>query len=149
MSTLTSKLCCFLSHQIKSIFHSKLAVFLNSFSLPFLFRFKKFRCCIIKLFFYSDIDDCTVGACKNNGTCQDLVNDFRCTCASGFTGKTCSDGKLCTVVIDLIKKCSRNIQIHRTCLFGYAKAQFRKSTILFVENYSTYFSFNVMLVYAL
>ena len=25
----------------------------------------------------------------NNGTCADLVNDFRCTCNTGYTGKRC------------------------------------------------------------
>jgi len=39
----------------------------------------------------NDIDDCAIGPCKNRGTCEDLVNDFKCTCSSGFTGKTCSD----------------------------------------------------------
>lgn len=32
-----------------------------------------------------DIDDC-VGQCKNGATCIDLVNDYHCACAAGYTG---------------------------------------------------------------
>ena len=35
----------------------------------------------------TNINDCSPDPCKNGGTCTDLVNDFSCACASGFTGK--------------------------------------------------------------
>ena len=35
----------------------------------------------------TNINDCSPDPCENNGTCTDLVNDFLCACASGFTGK--------------------------------------------------------------
>ena len=28
-------------------------------------------------------------SCKNNGTCFDLVHDYRCQCPPGFTGRIC------------------------------------------------------------
>ena len=38
---------------------------------------------------YTDIDDCLPSPCENGGTCTDLVDDFSCDCAAGFTGGTC------------------------------------------------------------
>ena len=35
------------------------------------------------------IDDCASNPCVNGGTCEDLVNDYACTCATGFSGKSC------------------------------------------------------------
>ena len=39
--------------------------------------------------FFTDIDDCSPSPCENGGTCTDLVDDFSCDCAAGFTGFTC------------------------------------------------------------
>ena len=40
----------------------------------------------------ADIDDCVGDPCLNGGTCTDLVYDFSCECAAGFTGDTCETG---------------------------------------------------------
>jgi len=46
------------------------------------------------LFCYnSDIDDCAEQPCQNGGNCTDEVNDFRCDCVTGYTGKNCSIGE--------------------------------------------------------
>ena len=37
----------------------------------------------------ANIDDCAGDPCVNGGTCEDLVNDYACTCATGFSGKSC------------------------------------------------------------
>ena len=37
----------------------------------------------------ADIDECASSPCQNGGTCTDLVNDFACTCAPGYTGTVC------------------------------------------------------------
>ena len=34
----------------------------------------------------TNIDDCSPNPCKNEGTCTDMVNDFSCDCADGYTG---------------------------------------------------------------
>ena len=37
-----------------------------------------------------DIDDCgDMNPCLNGGTCNDLHNDFSCSCATGWTGLFC------------------------------------------------------------
>ena len=41
-----------------------------------------------------DIDDCSPNPCANGGTCADMINDYNCNCAPGFTGKNCTVGKL-------------------------------------------------------
>ena len=43
--------------------------------------------------FLLDIDDCSPNPCDNGGTCTDLVNDFKCKCKKGFSGKTCDKRK--------------------------------------------------------
>ena len=40
--------------------------------------------------------NCEVSPCANNGTCEDGLDTFFCYCASGWTGKTCGVGKICT-----------------------------------------------------
>ncbi|XP_053380724.1 protein crumbs-like isoform X2 [Mercenaria mercenaria] len=49
-------------------------------------------------------------ACKNNGTCRGLVNDFVCDCAPGFTGRRCKTN---------IDECESNpCQYNGTCVDG-------------------------------
>jgi len=36
-----------------------------------------------------DEDACTSSPCLNGATCQDLVDDFICTCPHLYTGKRC------------------------------------------------------------
>ena len=33
-----------------------------------------------------NIDDCASTPCENNGTCQDLANDFACSCPEFYKG---------------------------------------------------------------
>ena len=40
-----------------------------------------------------DIIDCHGQPCQNNGTCHDLVNDYRCDCVAGFNGTNCDNSK--------------------------------------------------------
>lgn len=44
-------------------------------------------------FCQTDIDDCSPNNCSHGGTCQDLVNGFKCVCPPQWTGKTCQLGK--------------------------------------------------------
>ena len=52
--------------------------------------------------FFLDIDDCQPQPCQNNGTCYDLVNDYRCECLVGFNGTNCENS---------MKISSRNISL--------------------------------------
>ena len=46
------------------------------------------------LFNISDDDDCAEPyPCLNGGTCLDLINDFECMCAAGFSGTYCHISK--------------------------------------------------------
>lgn len=36
-----------------------------------------------------EINECDSSPCVNNGTCNDLIADFNCTCPANYTGKTC------------------------------------------------------------
>ena len=42
---------------------------------------------------FSDINDCDLHHCQNNGICTDLVNDYRCECVTGFNGTYCEISK--------------------------------------------------------
>lgn len=44
-------------------------------------------------FFCLDVDDCAPNPCNHGGTCQDMVNGFKCHCPSQWTGKTCLIGE--------------------------------------------------------
>lgn len=37
-----------------------------------------------------EADPCSPNPCKNGGTCQNVGGTFKCTCAAGFSGVTCS-----------------------------------------------------------
>ena len=40
-------------------------------------------------------DECASSPCLNGGRCSDLVNNFTCTCAAGYTGTTCAEDITC------------------------------------------------------
>ena len=40
-----------------------------------------------------DINECDSTPCQNKGTCADLLNGYKCSCALGFTGTNCHVGK--------------------------------------------------------
>lgn len=46
-----------------------------------------------KFLSYTDINDCQPDSCENNGTCIDLVNDYRCDCVAGFNGTICENSE--------------------------------------------------------
>ena len=41
----------------------------------------------------TNIDECAGDPCRNGAYCLDGLNSFTCTCAPGFTGKLCENGK--------------------------------------------------------
>ena len=41
-----------------------------------------------------EIDECDSNLCGNGGTCNDYINEFNCTCASGYEGTLCETGNL-------------------------------------------------------
>jgi hypothetical protein len=47
------------------------------------------RCAVL-----ADIDECADAPCQNGGTCTDGVNDYTCTCVTGYSGDMCETSKL-------------------------------------------------------
>ena len=46
----------------------------------------------IRIFSFSDVDECQSSPCLNGATCVDLENGYRCQCAEGWEGDTCDQG---------------------------------------------------------
>ena len=40
----------------------------------------------------ADINECDSNPCVNNGTCNDRINGFNCSCPPGFNGSRCEKG---------------------------------------------------------
>lgn len=41
---------------------------------------------------FVDINECACDPCENDGTCNDIINGYYCTCVNGFTGLSCETG---------------------------------------------------------
>ena len=42
---------------------------------------------------FSEIDECASDPCQNNGTCEDNIGMFNCSCEPGYQGMVCEIGK--------------------------------------------------------
>ena len=40
----------------------------------------------------TDIIECDSKPCLNNAFCEDLINEYRCLCPTGFSGVSCEIG---------------------------------------------------------
>ena len=71
--------------------------FLYNTLLPWLFNGRCWRYGIFitqqMAIFLAAIDFCASSPCKNNGTCHNDTNNFRCTCPPGWAGPTCEISK--------------------------------------------------------
>ena len=46
-----------------------------------------------RYYLLSDINECESNPCENGGVCEDVVDGYLCTCASGYTDTECQIGK--------------------------------------------------------
>ena len=46
-----------------------------------------------------DVNECESNPCTNGATCEDGVNMFTCTCASGFMGGVCEQGMIIFLIL--------------------------------------------------
>ena len=66
-----------------------------------------------------DINECSPSPCENNGTCYDLIAQYKCNCSSNYTGKNCDiridpctalspckNGAVCHVISDFNYTCA-------------------------------------------
>ena len=62
------------------------------------------------------VDHCFSNPCANNGTCNNSLHGYRCSCPEGFTGSLCEEGKtaVCLFVFTrIIEKKTGNIRCWR------------------------------------
>lgn len=46
------------------------------------------------MYFDTDINECESSPCQNDGTCNDQINGYSCTCSDGYNGLLCENGML-------------------------------------------------------
>jgi hypothetical protein len=56
----------------------------------------------------SDVDECASIPCKNGGTCNDALDEFSCSCTSGFNGERCETPVPC--FLECPDQCNMNGQ---------------------------------------
>ncbi len=44
-------------------------------------------------FMIPEINECDSSPCQNGATCNEMVEQYNCTCAAGFIGNHCQNGK--------------------------------------------------------
>ena len=63
-------------------------------------------------------NECDSDPCQNGGTCTDLIDDFNCSCVTGFVGNTCE--------MDCVQNSGANgkliISIHNYIICTYSKS---------------------------
>ncbi|MCP4652426.1 MAG: calcium-binding EGF-like domain-containing protein [Candidatus Omnitrophica bacterium] len=49
-------------------------------------------------FFGIEVNECIPNPCHNGGTCEDLLNAFKCKCVCGYRGPTCKGNNCASFV---------------------------------------------------
>lgn len=47
---------------------------------------------VVSLFYITDANECVSNPCLNGGTCEDLINEYKCVCVAGYQGTSCGTG---------------------------------------------------------
>lgn len=63
---------------------------LESIDLLLLFLLISIYKCL-NIFIPTDINECASLPCQNNGTCIDLINEYKCSCTNGYSGMNCTN----------------------------------------------------------
>ena len=43
------------------------------------------------MFIFTQVNECVSSPCQYNGTCEDLLSGFTCTCVEGYNGTMCEE----------------------------------------------------------
>ena len=52
------------------------------------------------MLFIAEINECESNPCLNNGECNDFLDGFNCTCATGYEGVNCNIGMIYFLLIE-------------------------------------------------
>ena len=68
------------------------------------------------------VDHCFSSPCANNGTCNNSLHGYRCSCPEGFAGSLCEEGKttVCLFIFTkMIEKKTGNIRCWRRSVYHF------------------------------
>ena len=98
MAVLASRL-----HKLLKLFEevSSYKVAMTKMWLSIRYWIKYYPLELLMCFCSIDIDECTSNPCFNGGTCDNLINSFKCNCVPGYIGVRCETGNCwCSYCID-------------------------------------------------
>lgn len=79
----------------------------NNETFVYLFKYKKKRFLenLYKTFFGTDVNECDLFPCQNNGTCINSLGSYTCECETGWQGQDCHIGKSGDLVMLIMQGC--------------------------------------------
>lgn len=79
----------------------------NNETFVYLFKYKKKRFLenLYKTFFGTDVNECDLFPCQNNGTCINSLGSYTCECETGWQGQDCHIGKSVVLVMLIMQGC--------------------------------------------
>lgn len=66
---------------------------------------KRFLENLYKTFFGTDVNECDLFPCQNNGTCINSLGSYTCECETGWQGQDCHIGKSVDLVMLIMQGC--------------------------------------------
>lgn len=66
---------------------------------------KRFLENLYKTFFGTDVNECDLFPCQNNGTCINSLGSYTCECETGWQGQDCHIGKSVVLVMLIMQGC--------------------------------------------
>ena len=64
----------------------------------------------------TEINECESNPCRNDATCNDVVNGYTCQCASGWQGIHCDEGEFILLILTAIHFSYSNQDFGSLCM---------------------------------